>query len=145
MECRVPTAYSRLNRSCSLGSVLQTADSTVRREPWSSNSTFSPVQYMVCGGPSRTFDHGHRRIFGNRVVTLATNILYNTMLTDMETCYKAMTRQVADALDLQSQRFGIEPEITCKVARLRARVWEVPTGKPVTFFQVAPPSSEYAT
>jgi SAM-dependent methyltransferase len=44
----------------------------------------------------------------------------------METCYKAMTREVADRLDLQSKRFGVEPEITCKVARLRARIYEVP-------------------
>ena len=44
----------------------------------------------------------------------------------METCYKAMTRDVVRKLDLQSQRFGIEPEITCKVARLRVRIYEVP-------------------
>jgi hypothetical protein len=47
-------------------------------------------------------------------------------LTDMETCYKAISRDVVRRLDLQSQRFGIEPEITCKVARLRARVYEIP-------------------
>jgi SAM-dependent methyltransferase len=44
----------------------------------------------------------------------------------METCYKAMTREVAERLDLRSRRFGIEPEITCKVARLGARIYEVP-------------------
>ena len=44
----------------------------------------------------------------------------------METCYKMFVRDVADRLDLQSRDFGIEPEITCKVARMRARVWEVP-------------------
>ena len=44
----------------------------------------------------------------------------------METCYKAMTRDVVDRLDLQSRGFGMEPEITCKVARLRARIFEVP-------------------
>jgi SAM-dependent methyltransferase len=44
----------------------------------------------------------------------------------METCYKMFVRDVANRLDLQSRDFGIEPEITCKVARMRARVWEVP-------------------
>jgi glycosyltransferase involved in cell wall biosynthesis len=74
---------------------------------------------------------GHRVLYywhsvGNRVLTLLSNAFTNLNLTDMETCYKAMTREIADALDLQSQRFGLEPEITCKVARLGARIWEVP-------------------
>jgi hypothetical protein len=47
-------------------------------------------------------------------------------LTDMETCYKVMVRKVADRLDLQSRDFGIEPEITQKVAAMRARIYEVP-------------------
>ena len=50
----------------------------------------------------------------------------NLNLTDMETCYKVFVRDVANRLDLQSKDFGIEPEITCKVARMRARVYEVP-------------------
>jgi hypothetical protein len=54
------------------------------------------------------------------------NAVTDLNLTDMETCYKVMTRDVASRLDLQSQRFGVEPEITCKVGRLRARVYEVP-------------------
>jgi glycosyltransferase involved in cell wall biosynthesis len=63
---------------------------------------------------------------GNRILTLAANAFSNLNLTDMETCYKAMTREVAERLDLASRRFGVEPEITCKVARLRARIYEVP-------------------
>ena len=54
------------------------------------------------------------------------NAFTDLNLTDMETCYKLMVRDVAQRLDLQSRDFGIEPEITCKVARLRARVYEVP-------------------
>jgi glycosyltransferase involved in cell wall biosynthesis len=74
---------------------------------------------------------GHRVLYfwhsvGNRMLTLLSNMFSDLNLTDMETCYKAITRDVATRLDLQSQRFGIEPEITCKVARLRARVYEVP-------------------
>jgi glycosyltransferase involved in cell wall biosynthesis len=63
---------------------------------------------------------------GNRLLTVLSNALTDLNLTDMETCYKAMTREIVDHLDLRSQRFGIEPEITCKVARLRARIWEIP-------------------
>lgn len=63
---------------------------------------------------------------GNHLLTLLSNAFTDLNLTDIETCYKIMTREVADRLDLQSARFGIEPEITCKVGRLRARVFEVP-------------------
>ena len=58
--------------------------------------------------------------------TLLSNAVTDLNLTDVETCYKALTREVAMRLDLRSRRFGIEPEITSKVARLRARVYEVP-------------------
>ncbi|OGD20675.1 MAG: hypothetical protein A2W03_02840 [Candidatus Aminicenantes bacterium RBG_16_63_16] len=63
---------------------------------------------------------------GNRILTFVANAFSDLNLTDMETCYKAMTREVAGRLELTSQRFGIEPEITCKVARLGARIYEVP-------------------
>jgi glycosyltransferase involved in cell wall biosynthesis len=76
------------------------------------------------GGPHRVLYFWHS--IGNRVLTLMSNMFTNLNLTDMETCYKAMTQDVVRKLDLKSQRFGIEPEITCKVARLRARIYEVP-------------------
>lgn len=74
---------------------------------------------------------GHRVLYfwhavGNKLLTLFADAFTGLNLTDMETCYKAMTREIADRLDLQSERFGVEPEITCKVARLRARIFEVP-------------------
>ena len=63
---------------------------------------------------------------GNRLLTLMSNAITDLNLTDMETCYKVMTRELVDRLDLRSPGFGIEPEVTCKVARLEARVFEVP-------------------
>ena len=75
---------------------------------------------------------GRHRVFlfthylGNRIVTLATNILYNTMLTDMETCYKAMRTEVLRSMTLKSDGFGIEPEITAKIFKRGYRVYEVP-------------------
>ena len=75
---------------------------------------------------------GRHRVFlfthylGNRVVTLATNILYNTMLTDMETCYKMMRVDVLKSMTLESNGFGIEPELTAKIFKRGYRVYEVP-------------------
>ncbi|HET9360626.1 MAG TPA: glycosyltransferase family 2 protein [Vicinamibacterales bacterium] len=75
---------------------------------------------------------GRHRVFlfthylGNRILTLATNVLYNTMLTDMETCYKVMRREVLEGLDLRSRGFGIEPELTAKIFKRGYRVYEVP-------------------
>jgi glycosyltransferase involved in cell wall biosynthesis len=75
---------------------------------------------------------GRHRVFlfthylGNRLLTLITNVLYNTMLSDMETCYKVMRREVLDGLNLQSDGFGIEPEITAKIFKRGYRVYEVP-------------------
>ena len=75
---------------------------------------------------------GSHRVFlfthylGNLVLTLVTNVLYNTMLSDMETCYKIMRREVLDGLNLRSNGFGIEPEITAKIFKRGYRVYEVP-------------------
>jgi glycosyltransferase involved in cell wall biosynthesis len=75
---------------------------------------------------------GRHRVFlfthylGNRIVTLATNVLYNTMLTDMETCYKAMRVEVLRSFVLRSDGFGIEPELTAKIFKRGYRVYEVP-------------------
>ena len=75
---------------------------------------------------------GRHRVFlfthylGNRIVTFATNVLYNTMLTDMETCYKAMRADVLRSMTLKSNGFGIEPELTAKIFKRGYRVYEVP-------------------
>jgi glycosyltransferase involved in cell wall biosynthesis len=62
---------------------------------------------------------------GNRFLTLASNILTNLNLTDMETCYKAFRREIVQRIRIEEDRFGFEPEITAKVARMNARVYEV--------------------
>jgi glycosyltransferase involved in cell wall biosynthesis len=63
---------------------------------------------------------------GNRLLTLISNCFTNLNLTDMETCYKVFRREFAQRLDIQSKSFAVEPEITAKVAKLRARIYEVP-------------------
>jgi glycosyltransferase involved in cell wall biosynthesis len=62
----------------------------------------------------------------NLFLNLVTNVLYNTTLTDMETCFKAIRTDVLKDLTLRSDRFGIEPEITAKLFKRGARVYEVP-------------------
>src|SRR5256885_15227103 len=63
---------------------------------------------------------------GNRVLTLLANMLNDINLTDMETCYKAFIADRLRAIPLESNRFGIEPEITAKAARNRLRIYEIP-------------------
>lgn len=63
---------------------------------------------------------------GNRLLTLTTNLLFNTTLTDMETCYKAFTGDIAHSLRLRSNRWGFDPEITAKILKQGNRIYEVP-------------------
>ena len=81
---------------------------------------------------SRFLGGGARRVLyfwhtiGNRLLTLASNMFTNLNLTDMETCYKMFRREVVQSMTIESRRFGIEPEITAKVARRGYRIYEVP-------------------
>jgi glycosyltransferase involved in cell wall biosynthesis len=63
---------------------------------------------------------------GNRFLSFVTNVLYNTTISDMETCYKLFDRRVLDGIVIESQRFEFEPEITAKVLRRGHRIYEVP-------------------
>jgi len=63
---------------------------------------------------------------GNTLLTLLSNMVNNLNLTDMETCYKAFKGEVLKSIPIRSNRFGVEPELTAKVAKLRCRIYEVP-------------------
>jgi glycosyltransferase involved in cell wall biosynthesis len=63
---------------------------------------------------------------GNRFLSLVTNLLYSSTLSDMETCYKLFDRRVLEGITIQSDRFDFEPEITAKVLRRGFRIYEVP-------------------
>ena len=76
------------------------------------------------GSPRRALYFWHTVM--NRGLTLASNMLNDINITDMETCYKAFTREVAKAIDIEEDRFGVEPELTAKVAKMRLRIYEVP-------------------
>ncbi|MGA9643971.1 MAG: glycosyltransferase family 2 protein [Terriglobales bacterium] len=75
------------------------------------------------GGPHRVLYFWHS--VGNWFLTLVSNCLTNVNLSDMETCYKAFRREVIQAIPIEENRFGFEPEITVKVARRHLRIYEV--------------------
>jgi hypothetical protein len=75
------------------------------------------------GDPHRVHLFWH--YVGNRILTLLSNMFTNLNLTDMETCYKLFRTEVIKGLTVRQDRFGIEPEITAKVAKAKCRVYEV--------------------
>lgn len=76
------------------------------------------------GKPSRSFMFSH--LLGNKFLTFVTNFLFNTTLTDMETCYKAFRRDFIKDIKIKSKRFDFEPEITAKILKKHARLYELP-------------------
>lgn len=76
------------------------------------------------GGPHRVLFFWH--YVGNRLLTTFSNMLSNLNLTDMETCYKVFKKDVLRQVRLKSKRFGFEPEITIKLAKMKCRLYEVP-------------------
>src|SRR5947208_9058790 len=76
------------------------------------------------GSPRRVLMFWHT--IGNKLLTLVSNMLTNLNLTDMETCYKVFRADILKRIPIRSDRFGLEPELTAKVAHLRCRVYEVP-------------------
>jgi hypothetical protein len=73
--------------------------------------------------PHRVVYFWHR--VGNGILTLMSNIFTNLNMTDMETCYKAFRREIIQSIEIEEDRFGFEPEITAKVAKLKCSVYEV--------------------
>ena len=76
------------------------------------------------GGPHRVLLFWHS--VGNRVLTILSNMFTDVNLTDMETCYKMVRRELLQSLPLSANRFGIEPEITARLAQAGARIYELP-------------------
>jgi len=76
------------------------------------------------GGPTKTMFFWH--MVGNKLLTLVTNIIYNTILSDMETCYKVFRADVIRDIPLRAKGFEFEPEITSKILKRGYRIYEVP-------------------
>lgn len=78
---------------------------------------------FVSAGPHRVLYFWHK--MGNNFLTLLSNMFTNLNLTDMETCYKVFRREIIQSIEIKEDRFGFEPEVTAKIARLNCRIYEV--------------------
>jgi glycosyltransferase involved in cell wall biosynthesis len=117
------------------GRVVVVQDADLEYDPAEIPSLIAPIlgghadvvygSRLIGGKPQRVHLFWHKA--GNRFLSLLTNVLYNTTLTDMETGYKAFTLEVLRAIEpLRESDFRIEPELTAKICRGRFRVYELP-------------------
>jgi glycosyltransferase involved in cell wall biosynthesis len=114
------------------GDVVIIQDADLEYDPADYPLLLGPIQKgrskVVYGsrflGPHKAMYFWHS--VGNKTLTLITNVLFDTTLTDMETCYKVFTADIAHKLKLKSNRWGFDPEITAKILKTGNRIYEVP-------------------
>jgi glycosyltransferase involved in cell wall biosynthesis len=116
------------------GDIAVIQDADMEYDPADVPALVEPIQTGVAdvvfgsrlsgGRPQRAYLFWH--LVGNRFLSLLTNVLFNTTLSDMETGYKAFRADVLRSLDLRENDFGIEPEIAAKVCKRKLRVYEMP-------------------
>lgn len=116
------------------GDIMVIQDADMEYDPLDIESLIKPIQdgyadavygsRLKGGRPQRVHLFWH--LVGNRLLSLITNILYNTTLSDMETGYKAIKTDLARSLQLEANDFRLEPEITAKLLMKHARIFEVP-------------------
>jgi glycosyltransferase involved in cell wall biosynthesis len=143
-EFTVPVQVIRHERNRGKGAALRTAISAAKGEValvQDADLEYDPAEFPLLLAPiergraevvygSRSFAahsaYSFWFVIGNKLVTLWTNVLFNSYLSDMETCYKLMPLSVWRSLDLRSDGFDIEPEITAKLLKSGHRIYEVP-------------------
>jgi glycosyltransferase involved in cell wall biosynthesis len=125
-------AAVRTGFSHSTGDLILIQDADLEYDPEDWPKLLAPVlrgKATVVYGSRFTGERRNMLFFhwvGNRFLSLVTNVLYNTTLSDMETCYKLIAREVLEELDLRADHFDIEPEITAKILKRGIRLYEVP-------------------
>ena len=126
-------AAIRTALAASTGNVVIVQDADLEYDPQDWPVLFAPIidgradavfGSRFLGGPHRVLYYWHS--VGNKALTTFSNMFTNLNLTDMETCYKAIRGELARSLTLTANRFGFEPEVTARLARAGARIFEVP-------------------
>ena len=125
-------AAVRTGLTCVNGEIVIIQDADLEYDPRDYRTLIRPI---IEGRGDAVYGSrflGEHRVFlfwhywGNKLLTSVTNILYNTMLSDMETCYKVFRTDVIRSIKIRSNGFSIEPEITAKIFKKKYRVYEVP-------------------
>jgi glycosyltransferase involved in cell wall biosynthesis len=126
-------AALRTGFSLATGDIVVIQDADLEYDPRDLVQLIQPIRDGIAdvtfgsrfiGTPRRALYFWHSAL--NRGLTLASNMLNDINITDMETCYKAFRREIIQSVDIEENRFGIEPELTAKVAKMRVRIYEVP-------------------